>query len=291
MARGTILVVGGTGMLGAPVARRLAAEGYAVRVLTRNARRARTTLAAPITLAAGDVADAASIERAMEGCAGVHINLDGHGDWSLEPRGAAVVAAAAARLRLRRITCISGTTACEANARFPMARAKLDAERAVRDSGVPFTIFRCSMFMETLPLLVRGGRAIIMGSQPAPWRWLAASDYAAMVARAFVTGAARDKTLVVFGPEPWTMEAALERYRSVCVPEAKLTRIPFWVLSLMALAPGRSELRRHGLPMMRYFSQVREAGDPAEADALLGTPATTLEAWCRRRATAPADLR
>jgi hypothetical protein len=60
--------------------------------------------------------------------------------------------------------------------------------------------------------------------------------------------------------------------------------IPFWMLQVMALMPGGRELRRVGLPLMRYFSRVPETGDPAEADAMLGAPSTTVQAWCRQRA-------
>ena len=35
--------------------------------------------------------------------------------------------------------------------------------------------------------------------------------------------------------------------------------------------------------LMAYFDQVGEMGDPAEANRLLGAPATTLEAWIAQR--------
>jgi hypothetical protein len=143
------------------------------------------------------------------------------------------------------------------------------------------------MFMETLPALVRDGKAMVLGKQPTPWHFVAAADYARMVATAYVTPGAVGKTLYVYGPEALTLEQAVEQYRATCVPEAELARVPFWLLSIVAMFPGRTELRRVGLPIMRYFSQVREIGDSAEADALLGRPTTTLEAWCRARA----DLR
>ena len=80
------------------------------------------------------------------------------------------------------------------------------------------------------------------------------------------------------------MAQAVEQYRAACVPEAKLVRVPFWILSIMALFPAHVELKRVGLPIMKYFAKVREVGDSAEADALLGKPATTLSQWCQARA-------
>jgi hypothetical protein len=37
--------------------------------------------------------------------------------------------------------------------------------------------------------------------------------------------------------------------------------------------------------LMAYFDQVGEMGDPAEANRLLGEPATTLDAWIEQRQT------
>jgi uncharacterized protein YbjT (DUF2867 family) len=283
-----ILVLGGTGRLGEPVARKLAASGHRVRVLSRQKEAAEEKLGPGFEVAQGDVGDLASLERALAGCTGAHLSLDGRGDWDVERRGAENVARIGARAGLKQVTLTSGASACEENAWFPMTRAKLDAENAIRTSGVPFTILRCTMFMETLPAFVRDGKAMVMGHQPIPWRFAAADDYAAMVAKAYATPAARGKILYVYGPEALTMEQAVEQYRALCVPEAKLVRVPFWMLSLIALFPGRAELRRVGLPLMRYFSRVREVGDAAEADALLGKPTTTLTEWCRARAATKA---
>jgi hypothetical protein len=140
------------------------------------------------------------------------------------------------------------------------------------------------MFMETLRQFVRDGKAMIMGRQPHAWHWVAAEDYAAMVARAFDLPEAAGKVFYVHGPQALTMEEALATYRTLCAPEAKPMRVPFWLLQVMALMPGAGELRRVGLPLMRYFAKVPEAGDAAEANSMLGAPSTTLEDWCRRHA-------
>jgi len=277
-----MLVIGGTGMLGEPVARRLASGGYRVRVLSRNPDRVAARFAGVCDIVRGDVDDQGSLAQAMSGCVGVHLSLDGAGDWDLERRGAAAVAALAPKASVQRITMISGASVCPENAWFPMTRAKLAAEDALRASGVPFSVFRCSMFMEMLIRFVRSDKALIMGRQPRPWRWIAAEDYAAMVARAYELPEAAGKTFHIRGPQALTVEQALRVYQKLCAPRAKLTHVPFWVLQIMALAPGRRELRRVGLPIMRYFSKVQEVGDPTEAEAMLGAPETTLEAWCRK---------
>lgn len=287
----SVLVIGGTGMLGEPVARKLLADGHTVRVLSRRPEAARQRFGDAVEVAGGDVEDEAAVRAAMQGCTAVHLSLDGAGDWDLERRGAEVVARAAGECGLRRISTISGASACEENAWFPMTRAKLDAEKAIRECGVPYTIFRCTMFMETLPTFVQGEKAMVMGKQRVKWHFIAARDYARMVATALPLADAEGKILYVYGPETWNMEEAVERYRAICAPHAQLAHIPFWLLSVVSLFPGKQKLRRVGLPIMRYFSKVSEIGDSAEADQLLGAPTTTLEQWCRERAGGAASER
>ena len=279
----TILVVGGTGMLGEPVARRLRADGYQVRIFTRNVEKARAKFGAEYEVAAGDVEDQPSLLAALQGCQAVHVNLDGGLDPDLERRGAENVARAAARTGVQRITLLSGTSVKEENCWYAGTKAKFEAEAAVRASGVPYTIFQATFFMETLPRFVRGTRASILGSQPHPWHWVAADDYARMVSKAYATPEAANKTLHVFGPQPWTTRQALQTYCAIARPDAKVGAIPFWMASLIAGLSRDKELEAV-LPFFRYSEIVAEAGDPAEADALLGAPTTTLEQWCKAQA-------
>jgi uncharacterized protein YbjT (DUF2867 family) len=270
-------------MLGEPVARRLRGDGYQVRIFTRSAEKGRAKFGAGYEVAAGDVEDQHSLLTALQGCRAVHVNLDGGLDPDLERRGAENVARAAARNGIQHITLLSGTSVTKENCWYAGTKAKFEAEAAVRASGVPYTIFQATFFMETLPRFVRGTRASILGSQPHPWHWVAADDYARMVSKAYETPEAANKTLHVFGPQPWTMREALRSYCAIARPGARVGAIPFWMASLIAGLSRDRELEAV-LPFFRYSEKVAEAGDPAEANALLGAPTTTLEQWCKHQA-------
>ena len=58
-----LLVLGGTGMLGGPVAHRLRADGFKVRLLARDPKKARTMFGDSFEIVAGDVTDVCSLER------------------------------------------------------------------------------------------------------------------------------------------------------------------------------------------------------------------------------------
>ena len=65
---GRTLLTGATGTVGHAIARALLAEGRAVRALVRDVERARELVPDRVELVAGDVTDAASVRRAVEGC-------------------------------------------------------------------------------------------------------------------------------------------------------------------------------------------------------------------------------
>ncbi|MCE7989312.1 MAG: NAD-dependent epimerase/dehydratase family protein [Caldilinea sp. CFX5] len=60
-----ILVIGATGMLGEPVARRLQQDGFAVRIFSRSPEKARSKFGNDFEVAGGDVEDQAALEQAL----------------------------------------------------------------------------------------------------------------------------------------------------------------------------------------------------------------------------------
>ncbi|MBI5024403.1 MAG: NAD(P)H-binding protein [Candidatus Omnitrophica bacterium] len=281
-----ILVVGATGMLGEPVARQLEKDGYAVRVLARNPEKAKAKLGDSFEFVRGDVEVPSSLEKAIEGCFGVHINLRGgpkDEDFDrIEHRGTVNVVDVSARLGVQRITYLSGAAVFEENSWFPSVKAKLQAESAIRGSGVPYSVFCATHFMESLSLAIRGKRASVIGQQPHRLHWLAASDYAKMVSKSFQLPEAANKRFFVYGPEALTMTEALKKYCSIVHPGVKVSSVPIWLLSLIGRVSFNAELQFIA-ELMRFFEKVGEGGDPTEANRLLGTPTTTLEQWCNRQ--------
>ncbi len=279
-----ILVIGATGMLGMPVARRLQAEGHQVRVFSRNTEKARAKFGPAFEFAAGDVEDARALEAALAGCQGVHLNLAGGADPDLERRGGESVARAAAKARLQRVTYLSGASVTEENCWFAGTKAKFQAEAAIRASGVSYAIFKATFFMESLPRFVRDGRASVIGAQPNPWRWVAAEDYARMVSKAYGLPVLRHD-FYVYGPQAFTTKEALQRYCAIVHPQAKVGNLPLWIAGLIAAMPGGEALRA-ALPFFRYTEKIKvtEVGSAEEANALLGVPATTLEDWSKKQA-------
>jgi uncharacterized protein YbjT (DUF2867 family) len=199
----------------------------------------------------------------------------------VEHRGTARVAELAARQGVSRLTYLSGMLVGE-DAEIPGDRAKYRAEQAIRQSGVPYTVFKPTYFMETLPRHIQGNLAIVLGRQPHPLHMVAAGDFARMVSRSFQTPEAANRIFFVHGPEAITIPDALRLYCSLVEPGKRVVSMPLWFMSMVDALFIRGQIRST-LQLMREMQRVGERGDPSEANELLGAPTTTLPQWCERQ--------
>jgi uncharacterized protein YbjT (DUF2867 family) len=274
-----ILILGGTGMLGAPAARRLQADGFDVRLMVRDPEKARMMFDESFEIVAGDVTDLDSLEVALGGCQGVHISIGG----PVDQLSAENVVALAPKLGLERISYNSGATAFEENRWFPMTEQKLNAEMAIRGCGLPFTVFCPSWPMEQLSRLAMGGKPLIIGDRPIPWHWFAADDLARMISNAYQGEEAVNRRLVIHGPQAFTMVEAMERYCQALHPEVEsVSMMPIDAAKSMA-ASTNNDMLMFFAELMAYFDKVGEMGNPREANQLLGAPAITLDEWIEGR--------
>jgi uncharacterized protein YbjT (DUF2867 family) len=281
-----VLVLGGTGMLGGPVARRLQADGFEVRLLARDPHKARVMFGPAFEIVAGDVTDRAGLEAGLAGCDGVHISVGG----PVDRLSAENVAALAPSLGLKRITYISGATAFEQNRWFPMTEQKLEAEKAIRACGVPYSVFCPTWPMEQLPRLARGGQPLLIGDRPNAYHWFAADDLAGMVSAAYRLEEATNRRFFVYGPQALTMQEAMQRYCQTFHPEVESVSImPVATARAVADSTGNEQLKFFA-ELMAYFDKAGEMGDPTEANRLLGAPDTTLDAWIEQRKAQRSEL-
>ena len=286
MPEDIILVIGGTGLLGQIVARRLRDEGFHVRALVRDPERARHRLGPGVDLVVGDIDDGAAIAGALEGCSGVHISLASARPEDadrVEYRGTARIAALAAQQGLTRLTYVSGMLVSEEwTDGIAQHQAKLRAEQAIRQSGVPYTIFKPTYFMDTLPRHIQGRLAVVLGRQPHVYHMTAAQDFAQMVARAVRTSEAANREFFVQGPEALTIPDALRLYCTLVEPGKRVVSLP---LSFMRMVDTVFlQRKRHDtLQLMALMQQVGERGDPSETNRVLGAATTTLRQWCEQQ--------
>lgn len=275
----TILVLGGTGIVGRGVVAHLLADGYAVRILTRDSQKARELFGqAEIGIIEGDMTAPDCLNRALAGVDAVHISLPSGHDPALLDKIQYGVTAQVAKIApqhgIGHISYVSGYLVTEQFLHIPAERAKYRAERALMTSGVGYTIFRPTYFTDLLPNFIRNQRATVFGKQPHPIRFLAIADFAKQVSVAH-RSTPTNRAYFVCGPDGLTFGDALR----TIAPDAKIRHAPFWVMGMMNrlfLKGGLTEI----LDLMRVTERVGELGyNPDEANRLFGTPTTPVRAW------------
>lgn len=150
------LVIGATGKQGSAVTEHL--KGQPTRALVRNTKSAsaRKLQQQGVELAAGDLTSSDDIYAALEGCTGaflVTVMLErGAGDEVVQ--GKAFIDAAKRR-NLKHVV-FSSVNCANLNTGIPHFDSKLEVEKALRSSGLNFTVVRPVAFMENFPKNING---------------------------------------------------------------------------------------------------------------------------------------
>jgi uncharacterized protein YbjT (DUF2867 family) len=267
------LIIGATGKLAKPVIDHMTGQGFELRLFSRSVNP--SIYEGKHETTQGDLFNPSDLEKAMAGCEGVHINLSNLD----EGEAAKSIVETAKKHEVKIISLISGSTVSEENRYFSMIDRKFRAEQELINSGMDYMIFRPSWFYESLPMMVRNGKAMMMGKQPNPFHWAAGEDLGRMVANAYVKPEARNKIFFIHGPKAYLFKDILTQYCQKRHPGIKkVSSTPFGVLKFIAFLTGNTMLK-NAVKMFRYFEKTEELGDPTEANELLGKPEITLEEW------------
>ncbi len=267
------LIVGATGTFARPVIQHLDKNGYELKLLSRTIDP--SLFDNKFETVKGDLFNPGELSRAMNGCEAVHINL-AKLDEALATEAIVKVAL---QQNIKLISLISGSTVCEKNRWFEMIDKKFRAEQAVINSGIPYLIFRPSWFFESLPMMIRDGKAMMIGKKPGEYRWIAGDDYGRIVAIAYTTPETYNRIFQLYGPESYRMNKLLESYRALKHPEIKkVSTIPLGMMKLIGTLSGKKEMKA-AAALFGYFEKVREPGGVEDTEALLGKAEMNFEKW------------
>ncbi len=263
-----ILVTGGTGFVGTRVVHGLRARELPVRCLVRDRSRARTLESWGCELAEGDVADAEAVRRAVAGCdAVVHLVAIIQGTPEEIERtmvtGTRNLVSAAKDAGVRRFVLMSALgTSEETKDSVPYYRAKWEMEQEVKNSGIPYTIFRPSFIFGkgggALPTFVRVARLAPVtpivgpGTQRSQPIWV--EDVASYFAAAVDSDAAVNRTFELGGPDTVDWNELYARIKRVLGKRRPSVHLPFGLMRVNAAVleklPGPTPVTRDQVTML-----------------------------------------
>jgi uncharacterized protein YbjT (DUF2867 family) len=293
-----ILVTGGTGFVGGHVIHALRAEERPVRALVRDLRKAGRLAGWGCELVEGDVTDAASLRRAVEGCqAVVHLVAIRRGSQEeferVMSQATRDLVAAARDAGVQRFVLMSAAGTSEQTAVVvPYFRAKWEMEKAVRESGLEFTIFRPSFIFGrdggALPLFVKQVRyspvTPVIGAGLSRIQPIWVEDVAAYFAAGVEKPEAANRSFDLGGPNVVTWNELYERIAKVLGKRRRRLNIPS---GLMRAGAGLTE-KLPAAPITRDEIAMIEAGDNVAADTAavetFALPLVPLDEQIRRAA-------
>ena len=221
----TVAVLGGSGFIGRHVCQRLAAEGYRVRVATRDRERAKEQLILlpTVDLAAVDVHDPAQLAAFVDG-ADAMINLvgvlhDGSRERGFQAAHVELARKVAAACRERGVPRLLHMSALGASREGPSRylRTKGEAEAVVRESGLAWTLFRPSVvfgredsFLNLFAALLRFAPVLALASPRTRFQPVFVDDVAAAFVKGLADLASHGRSYDLCGPHVYTLRELVE---------------------------------------------------------------------------------
>ena len=268
-----VLVIGATGMLAKPVVKQMLNNNFELRLFSRSVEK--SMFEGEFEVMRGDIFNESDLEKALSGCNAVHINLSGTNQHIAAKKILNIAKIKGVNL----VSTISGATVCEENRWSYIIDDKFKLEQEIINSGIPYLIFRPSWFFESLRLMVRGGKATIIGKQKKKWHWIAADDYANMVINAYNKADVYNNIFQIYGKDTFTMKDVLEKYIEVKHPEIKkISSVPPFILKLVGYIKGLKFLRETA-DLFSYFEKVDEPPVEEKTYKLLGEPRINFQRW------------
>jgi uncharacterized protein YbjT (DUF2867 family) len=293
-----ILVVGATGVVGGMIAHRLLEQGKEVRILVRRdsvsaqlaeARRATSAeslIEAGAESVYGDLRDRSSLDGAVEGVETVvstaNSAMRGGEDnpETVDLEGNRNLIEASKEAGVEHFVFVS-VLGADPDSPAPLMRAKGRTEALLRESGMDYTILAPTAFMEIWAGMVVGmpagmGQAVtLVGEGLRRHSFISNRDVAAFAVAAVDNPEARNRYLVIGGPEPLTWHDVVATYERVMERP-----VPLRFVAAGEEVPGLPDPMPDLLAGMETYDTVVETEDLART---FDVPLTTLETFVREQ--------
>jgi len=276
-----ILFIGASGMLGKPVVLELLRAGFPVTLLARDVEKMQKLFPnAPV--AKGDVFDIVSLEAAMVEQETVYLNLSvAQSSKKNEPQpereGINNIIEAAKKTGIKRIVYLSSLIKnYEGMNGFNWwaFQIKHAAVNAIKKSGLNYSIFYPSTFMECLDKqMLQGTRIMLAGKSEAPMWFIAGKDYGVQVAWALKKAGDSNQEYVVQGLEPFTSDEAAKVFIENAKSDIKIMRAPLAPLKYIGIFNQRMNYAYHICEALNKYPEKFESENTWND---LGKPSTTL---------------
>ena len=238
----SLLVIGGTGTLGRQVVLQALTKGYQVRCMVRNFRRANFLKEWGAELVYGDLSIPETIPPCFQGITAVidtstsrPSDLDALKKVDWDAKQILLESAKAANIK-RFIFC--STQNSEQFENIPLMEMKQGIEVKLKESEIPYTIFRLSGFyqglIEQYAIPILENLPIWVTDENTSVAYMDTQDIAKFCLRALQLPETENKTYMLGGPKGWVSSEIISLCEQLAGQTAKVNQVPVFVLKLMS---------------------------------------------------------
>ena len=236
----SLLVIGGTGTLGRQVVLQALTKGYQVRCLVRNLRKGAFLKEWGAELVYGDLTIPETIPPCLLGITAIvdastsrpyDLSTIKQVDWD----GKVALIEACRTANIKRFIFYS-TLNLEQFSSIPLMEMKLGVETRLKESKIPYTIFRLSGFyqglIEQYAIPILEDLPIWITNENTSVSYMDTQDIAKFCLRALQLPKTLNRTFLLGGPKGWLSSEIIELCEQLAGQSSQIKKIPILILKL-----------------------------------------------------------
>lgn len=273
-------------MLGKPVAKQLIKAGFEVTMLARDVNKMQQLFPDSRVIAA-DVFDTDSLTTAFAGQDIVYINLSvdqssGKNNPQPEREGITNIITAAKETGIKRIAYLSSLVKNYQGMNgfnWWCFDIKHKATATIKTSGIPYSIFYPSTFMECIDQqMLRGNKLMMINGSVAKMWFVAAEDYGKQVTKAFTTAVDNNQEYVIQGADGYDWNEAAKIFIGNYSKPAKPMKAPLGIIKYLGLFNNKMNYAAHICEALNKYPEKFESENTWND---LGKPTITLAEYAK----------
>lgn len=283
-----IAVIGATGMLGKPVVEQLVKAGFTVSALVRNIEAAQKVLPDSVELVQGNISNADDLDKFLKDKEIVYLNLsvaqeEKKTDFHTETDGLKKLIPIATKHGVKRLAFLSSLVMNYQGMNgfnWWVFDVKKEAVELVKNSGIAYTIFYPSTFMESFFLAMNGNRLGLAGDSVAKLHYIAGEDYGKMVAKSFAMSDNTNKEYAIQGIDVQNGEEGAAIFAKYYKKKnLKVSKMPLGVLKFLGIFSTRFDYLSYIVDALNKYPEKFE-GEQAWKE--LGKPKMTIKEFAEK---------
>jgi hypothetical protein len=264
-----IAIIGATGMLGQPVTHQFINAGFKVSILVRNAEKAKKLFGTSVQIFKGDLSDIDSIGQFLHGQDQLYLNLSvepdsGKNDFQPEREGLDNILQAIKNSSIKRVAYLSSLVHFyqgQNNFNWWVFDIKKKAVEKIKSSGVAYSIFYPSMFMECFDkgAYRQGNNIMLAGTSKYKMFLIAGNDYGKQVVNAHLMVSGNHE-YIIQGQEGYIADDAAKFYiDNYHKTKVKIMKMPISIMKFFGMFTNKFNYGAHIVDALNNYPENFEA--------------------------------